>query len=781
MASGPDHMRASASSEPLVDREWQATTAVAALTSALDEPHAVAQPAEHVVSRRDSSREEREGMSEASVGTELPAAPAIAVARNSSSSSPSAYELQRKANIERNNEQLRALGIRPMSSVLPKTYATEPKVRVRRPEPREPSRHSGRLQQASYVAPSYNENDTFPRLGSKRKQEREAAQRKKSARVATGHLDDWDSLSLAPAADALATAMEEPTPKQPNARGRGDRGKRCGSRSSGRARGSRKHPSRCVSEAPSAASEAEKQAAAEAKGTIKWRRIAPGQGWYPYIGNRPCTDADRPARPPTVAPSESNPPRDPPDRSSILAPQMTAVTAATAAVALTPHPVTAAGASTTTAGTHPVTAAASSATDRTDKVKIKPLLNAMIDTRIANGDTANVDFLERLRCGYRDRMLGPSEVSRQLKDRVGRMQLRSEMKQLALTHATALTAAPAPALTPVPPERQDVEDGRSATPACDACKSSEVAQVQTVVSSTVTASVATTQEERYQLSRILGQGSEVSVDTPSIDLLMAIIDNRIRIANGNTDENDFLQRLLSCLRAHMVSCGEVHRQLKNLLGWPQYRSEIQQLESAAKAAAARSECAMLEARIKARNADAARERDEAVREAARVRRERLRQEEVRKAVLEIRCALGIEGAGTECAVYCQHVEQWEHGLDSAAIKLAPFPAALCKAGQRLPVAAHSARDAFTKQIRSIRSRNKLKAYTDLRKKVRSICHRLRVQRLKPFATHFMAPAQLHSWLTLACRYGCCGSASNRPCLSARRAPRRSSRLYVRGH
>ena len=83
MASGPDHMRASASSEPLVDREWQATTAVAALTSALDEPHAVAQPAEHVVVRRDSSREEREGMSEASVGTELSAPPAIAVARNS--------------------------------------------------------------------------------------------------------------------------------------------------------------------------------------------------------------------------------------------------------------------------------------------------------------------------------------------------------------------------------------------------------------------------------------------------------------------------------------------------------------------------------------------------------------------------------------------------------------------------------------------------------------------------------------------------------------------------
>ena len=72
-------MRASASSEPLVDHEWQATTAVAALTSALDEPHAVAQPAEHVVVRRDSSREEREGMSEASVGTELSAAPAIAV------------------------------------------------------------------------------------------------------------------------------------------------------------------------------------------------------------------------------------------------------------------------------------------------------------------------------------------------------------------------------------------------------------------------------------------------------------------------------------------------------------------------------------------------------------------------------------------------------------------------------------------------------------------------------------------------------------------------------
>ena len=97
MASGPDHMRASASSEPLVDREWQATTAVAALTSALDEPHAVAQPAEHVVVRRDSSREEREGMSEASVGTELSAPPAIAVARNSSSSSLSAYELQRLA------------------------------------------------------------------------------------------------------------------------------------------------------------------------------------------------------------------------------------------------------------------------------------------------------------------------------------------------------------------------------------------------------------------------------------------------------------------------------------------------------------------------------------------------------------------------------------------------------------------------------------------------------------------------------------------------------------
>ena len=86
MASGPDHMRASASSEPLVDHEWQATTAVAALTSALDEPHAVAQPAEHVVVRRDSSREEREGMSEASVGTELSAPPAIAVATNSSSS-----------------------------------------------------------------------------------------------------------------------------------------------------------------------------------------------------------------------------------------------------------------------------------------------------------------------------------------------------------------------------------------------------------------------------------------------------------------------------------------------------------------------------------------------------------------------------------------------------------------------------------------------------------------------------------------------------------------------
>ena len=104
MASGPDHMRASASSEPLVDREWQATTAVAALTSALDEPHAVAQPAEHVVVRRDSSREEREGMSEASVGTELSAPPAIAVARNSSSSSLSAYELQRQANIERSGD-----------------------------------------------------------------------------------------------------------------------------------------------------------------------------------------------------------------------------------------------------------------------------------------------------------------------------------------------------------------------------------------------------------------------------------------------------------------------------------------------------------------------------------------------------------------------------------------------------------------------------------------------------------------------------------------------------
>ena len=150
-------------------------------------------------------------MSEASVGTELSAPPAIAVATNSSSSPLSAYELQRQANIKRNNEQLRALGIPPMSSVLPKTHAssTEPKVRVRRPEPREPSRHSGRLRQASYVAPSYNENDTFPRLGSKRKQEREAAQRKKSARVATGHLDDWDSLSIhvAPAAEALATAM----------------------------------------------------------------------------------------------------------------------------------------------------------------------------------------------------------------------------------------------------------------------------------------------------------------------------------------------------------------------------------------------------------------------------------------------------------------------------------------------------------------------------------------------------------------------------------------------
>ena len=85
MASGSDHMRASASSEPIVDREWQATTAVAALTSALDEPHAVAQPAEHVVVRRDSSQEEFEGMSDASVGTVLSAPPAIAVARNSSS------------------------------------------------------------------------------------------------------------------------------------------------------------------------------------------------------------------------------------------------------------------------------------------------------------------------------------------------------------------------------------------------------------------------------------------------------------------------------------------------------------------------------------------------------------------------------------------------------------------------------------------------------------------------------------------------------------------------
>ena len=104
MASGPDHMRASASSEPLVDREWQATTAVAAVTSALDEPHAVAQPAEHVVVRRDSSREEREGMSEASVGTELSAPPAIAVATNSSSSPLSAYELQRQANIKRSEK-----------------------------------------------------------------------------------------------------------------------------------------------------------------------------------------------------------------------------------------------------------------------------------------------------------------------------------------------------------------------------------------------------------------------------------------------------------------------------------------------------------------------------------------------------------------------------------------------------------------------------------------------------------------------------------------------------
>ena len=150
-------------------------------------------------------------MSGASVGTELSASPAIAVARNSFFSSPSAYELQRLANIERNNEQLRALGIQPMSSVLPKTHAssTEPKMRERRPEPREPSRHSGRLQQASYVAPSYNENDTF-RLGSKRKQEREAPPCKKSARVAAaGHLDNWDSLSIhvAPAADALDTAM----------------------------------------------------------------------------------------------------------------------------------------------------------------------------------------------------------------------------------------------------------------------------------------------------------------------------------------------------------------------------------------------------------------------------------------------------------------------------------------------------------------------------------------------------------------------------------------------
>ena len=50
-------------------------------------------------------------MSEASVGTELSAPPAIAVATNSSSSPLSAYELQRQDNIERNNEQLRALGV----------------------------------------------------------------------------------------------------------------------------------------------------------------------------------------------------------------------------------------------------------------------------------------------------------------------------------------------------------------------------------------------------------------------------------------------------------------------------------------------------------------------------------------------------------------------------------------------------------------------------------------------------------------------------------------------
>ena len=85
MASGPDHMHVSTSFKPLVDRKWQATTAVAALTSALYEPHAVAQPAEHVVVRRDSSQEEFEGMSDASVGTVLSAPPAIAVARNSSS------------------------------------------------------------------------------------------------------------------------------------------------------------------------------------------------------------------------------------------------------------------------------------------------------------------------------------------------------------------------------------------------------------------------------------------------------------------------------------------------------------------------------------------------------------------------------------------------------------------------------------------------------------------------------------------------------------------------
>ena len=81
---------------------------------------------------------------------------------------------------------------------------------------------------------------------------------------------------------------------------------------------------------------------------------------------------------------------------------------------------------------------------RPGKASLTSLLNAMINKRTAAGFGLSpaVGFLRHLRSSYRTRTLDHGQVKRQLYQRMGRAQIRSEAKQL-VSDATALASAPA--------------------------------------------------------------------------------------------------------------------------------------------------------------------------------------------------------------------------------------------------------------------------------------------------------------------------------------------------